>query len=284
MKIATIQNCQSNPTADYLQKALNKAEVEQFRLDHPSWTDLDAQERFLDGARSADFVFAQPTALPQLSPEALRDRFGEKLVLVTNLHYRGLTPDCCYVGSRASRVPGPLPYHSVVILDSFKRGHSVDECVSRFSFEGFDELGLFSIHSEAIAELKAREEDMPVKSVPLIERFYKTKRLFYTMNHPSIFMISRYMHQILMHIDAKPRRTDVTAMPDRLYHHQVLPIFDFVAERFGLTFRETQLYKQASDFFSLRSIVHSFYESYANEPLERLTLTPFATRRAIDRG
>ncbi|WP_157962051.1 WcbI family polysaccharide biosynthesis putative acetyltransferase [Acuticoccus kandeliae] len=270
MKIATIQNCQSQPTADYLQRAIADVDITQFRLDHPGWDDPVAQERFLDEAKNADFVFSQPNSRPLLTPAALNQRFGQKLVLVTNLHYRGLTPDCCYVGARASRLSGPLPYHSIVVLEAFRRGLSATECVSKFSPDGFEELGLFGVHDQALTELGHREADAPVKGVELINRFYRSHRLFYTMNHPTIFMMSRYMSQILKHIDVRQRRVDVAATPDRLAEHQVLPIFDFVADYFKLKYRTTQLYQNNYKFISINNIVDGFYRLYSKLPSDQL--------------
>ncbi|WMS40817.1 WcbI family polysaccharide biosynthesis putative acetyltransferase [Acuticoccus sp. MNP-M23] len=272
LKIATIQNCHSGPTAQFLTKALGNPEIEQFRLDVVGWNDPAAQEAFLDRVATADLVLAQRTRQPLLSPAALKANFGDRLLLVSNMHYAGLTPDCCYVGQRDGRVDGPMSYHSSVIIDAYKRGLSVADCLKLFSPEGFADLRLFDVHEEALAELAARDAQVPVKIVPIIRRFLTTDRLFYTMNHPTMFLVSRYMMALLRHLGIRHRRVDTAGIRDVLKAGQVLPIHDFVAAHFELKYRSTQLYQNHANFMDLRQVVEGFYKAYAAKPRESITV------------
>jgi hypothetical protein len=52
---------------------------------------------------------------------------------MTDLVFRGLHPDICYLGSMGRRVQGPLgDAHSKLIISAYLNGYSTDECVQFF--------------------------------------------------------------------------------------------------------------------------------------------------------
>lgn len=275
IRIATIQNCQSGSTGAYLSAALPNATVDQFRLDMPTWNDPDEQERFIARNRDADLVLVQPNQQAGISPQRLQGEFGERVTVLCNLYYCGLTPDCVYVGSRARRVAGPLDYHSIIVLDAYKRGLAVAACEARFGGDGFDDLLLYDAHAHSLDTLRQRERQfgVAVSAVPLIERGWREERLFYTANHPTAALLARYMDEVLTHLGIAAAPVETARLRDPLIHANVLPIFDCVAEHHDLLFRTTQQYSTVQRRFApLRQIIEGFYRSYDEASADDLVL------------
>lgn len=104
----------------------------------------------------------------------------------------GQTPNLRYLNHKdIGRILGPLDaYHDVGILREWLR--------SRFGTDhGLKELDSDAIATKSLSDLQIRESHCDVIISDLIQENYKSKKLFFTFNHPTIWLLEKIAERIL---------------------------------------------------------------------------------------
>ena len=269
MRVAIIGNCQVESFAVAAEHMLDGPEISIFDYSQTYSRSEEDRRRYVLGLHSTDYVFAQTATFSHTSEHDLREVLGDRLVTIANFYFRGLFPDTCYIGDFHARLEKPSTLHSVIVLDGFRRGLSEEAVCDRFRSITLDELGLGEAWASSLVEMRAREAggvlDVPVGD--LMEEACRRYPAFLTMNHPSGRLVTQYFSKVLDHLGVSHRLPAEGTYPDALARHDMLPIYDFVAERHELSYRTGQSWKVNSlgGAVSREDYVAACYQAYAKQ-------------------
>ncbi len=204
MKVLVIGNCQARPLGNLIAKYTNHDVTEPIIL-HLS-KDAEAQEH-QDRIAQADLVLAQATA-PGFRPGHLRSDLlkqtgsgsgagtgSGRVVVWPNVFFAGQHPYLRYLThSQFGRVLGPMEAtHDIRLLDVWfqsRKGVTFNPALSEAGCEQ-------RVYDTSLRELRAREQNCDVIISDLVETHFETQRLFFTFNHPSLWLLTRLAERIL---------------------------------------------------------------------------------------
>ncbi|MBW7470472.1 WcbI family polysaccharide biosynthesis putative acetyltransferase [Marinobacter sp. F4218] len=200
IKIVVVGNCQARPLAKILESLNPRIDVTTTAIVH--LLKNENFEEYQPAFDEADLIVSQlvfdsyPCEFVRTS--VLKERYGKKVLSIVNLYFTGYTPDWFYI-----RIPGKGPlkgpmgdYHNRTIFDAWQSGKSISEASSRILSEEYNQKYV-SEPSHSLDLLREREEIVDVKITDVIDKYQTKKRLFFTFNHPSMFLIRRYAKRIL---------------------------------------------------------------------------------------
>lgn len=256
---------------------LTNAVIHVFDCSEPYSRDEEKRREFADGLGQCDFIFAQLNTFNHTSEHDLRARYGAKVVTIANFYFRGLFPDSCYVGAFGHRLDDPTLVNSVVVLDAFRRGLSEAAAVRSFTLETFIRLRLLGAWESSMAEMRWREADgaVDVPCAALIDEACRRYPAFLTMNHPSAALLTEYVARVFREIGIRHDFINPLNMPDPLAAHDTTPVFDFVADYFGLPYRTSQCWKinaLQQRYIGVEDYVGAFYAAYRAVPRDKLVV------------
>lgn len=263
IKVAFIGNCQVDVYRQLInahKSSLDVSSIEVWRL-RPSDFDL-ASNKLLD----YDLIVTQPLST-YYGPLALENlRATHKNVLtIHNIYFKGYHPDCEYIGPIGKRLRSPIgDYHSKVTHQAFEKGLGPDIAIDQILNFSTDRVR--SIFDESADELRRREIgiDVPVTNLVLSELGWN---YFFTFNHPTLALHSRYLQSIAKALGLK---LYLNAISDPLLDHTHFPIYPSVAKALdlppnlqeGVTFTSPKAIGGHS--YDLPSFCNACYASYAN--------------------
>lgn len=204
IRIAVVANCQARPLAYLLSMLAPQVEIVGVTITHLAKLSDEAEAlRLYD---DADYIFAQlvqdtyPT--PFLRTRRLKQRYDNKVVSWPNIFYRGQCPELCYITRPGiGRILSPLgEYHNIFIYEAWRDGMSVSDTVSMFSNGGDWLERLIAEPEKSLEELKSRETDLDTTISSEISENWRTKRLFFTSNHPSSWLLETVARRLLNRI------------------------------------------------------------------------------------
>lgn len=186
MKLLVIGNCQARPMAHILAKGLGATALPPIIVHLAREANAQHDLALMD---DADLIFAQFTDAnfkPQhVAMRTVKDRHPDKTIVWPNIFYAGQQPWLRYVThAEKGRVRGdPMgDYHDLRLLDLWFR--------DRLGRSPVD-LGITpqQVHDHSINELRMRERECDIGVTDLIEALRFERRLFFTMNHPTYWLM-----------------------------------------------------------------------------------------------
>ncbi|QJU57623.1 hypothetical protein HL653_07315 [Sphingomonas sp. AP4-R1] len=238
----------------------------------------------MDACSSSDVIFAQRIRddypLEFVRTGELKSAFPN-VISWPNIYFSGYFPDIEYIYlDDIGKLVGPLDdYHPMMIYRSYIQGLGVEECLARYSLEHFSDAYPDPIE-QSLAELRAREGDTDLKISDFIDNNLSLRKLFYTVNHPSNYLLFEMAKRMAEAMGG--------AMEQRSLHPYSLsrvniPIYTSVRVGYGLgslaegsfvglsrLSLQTPLNQVTTKVFEgLREVVESFYHFYSSTPLLR---------------
>lgn len=201
IKVVVVGNCQARPLAEVLENLNPAIEVTAIAIVHllKSEQFTEYQEAF----KEADLIISQ-LVLDTYPCEFVRTNFlkstyGDRVISIVNLYYTGYTPDWFYI-----RIPnvGPLrgpmgDYHNRTIFESWQDNEKVSVAAERLRSRKYNKKYLPEIEN-SLQILREREKLVDVLITDLIQEKFKNKRLFFTFNHPTMFLLAEYASRVLI--------------------------------------------------------------------------------------
>jgi len=142
--------------------------------------------------RTADVIFSQPVNAnyrdePRLSTNWIKEnrKGGSKLFIFVPLYFSAYFPQLGYLPSQESL---RMPYFDFNICILYAAGYTPAQAAEIITSEDFYDKGFIEAEvSRAIEELRRREEvaGADIKVSALIESNYRSRLLFFTLNHPA---------------------------------------------------------------------------------------------------
>jgi hypothetical protein len=193
-KIVVVGNCQARPVSHILGVRTEAQMLEPIVLHLATAAEENRHGAILE---SADLILAQYTASlfkpKHLASESIFNKHPQKTLVWTNLFYSGQQPFLRYLTSpEHGRILGPLDtYHDLRILRRWAllRGRSD---VHEFN----DADVLERARRASLDEIRQRESNCAVGVADLIESHRDQRRLFFTFNHPSLWLLEQTCKRI----------------------------------------------------------------------------------------
>jgi hypothetical protein len=196
MKVLVIGNCQARPLGNLLAKYTECDVLEPIILHLAK----DAEKvEHLERIVAADLVLAQATASlfkpSYLRSDVLKQTFTDRIMVWPNVFFVGQHPYLRYLThSQFGRVLGPMEAtHDMRIVNAWFQSRKGETFNPRLAEAGYEQW----VYDTSIRELQGREASCDVVISDLIESHFETQRLFFTFNHPSLWLLSRLAERIL---------------------------------------------------------------------------------------
>jgi hypothetical protein len=224
------------------------------------------QVRFAESRmEDADFILLQSDGTGPYGVEAVKKKYPDKVIRISNFSFRGLHPDMVYIGRPSDMLRDPSLYHSLAVLEAFCAGRSEKWAQNHaLTPENFEKLGLWRAWDQSIEEAQREDEQQDVRAANLVDEFCRLRCGFFAFNHPNLFLLHEYLLKIFAWASIKAEPADLAVLQDPLRQYDALPIYDFVAEKYGLPYRTTQDFYLGSfsRFVDGATFVSLSYESY----------------------
>jgi hypothetical protein len=278
MRCAVVANCQARPVAELLQKRSLGLEIGGIIITHLASTGTEAADLAL--LRSADLIFAQFVTdqyhAAHLATSRLRQAFGERLVSWPNIYFRGQCPDLSYASvAELPRLQGPLrDYHLRSVHACWRNGTSQQMCLSMLQQPDPGYPGVLAdIADQSLAELKMREASLNVGIADIIEAHWRHRRLFFTFNHPALYLLAELASRLLKIVGIAPSDLSCEGAPEPL-SLIVPPVLRREAESFARSFANDTIKGAAVQVehgklvigktctYDLAALIEQFYIAY----------------------
>lgn len=205
MNIIIIGNCQSTHIKWILQTITDSSK---HKIDSILVNTLTAEdeERVCKLLSKQDLIITQRIystfKFEFVQTDFIRNNFKTNILQIPNLYFRGNTPDLIYLSLKNTRILSPLgDYHHHCIYECWKNKKNIKDTVKFVQSENLmkNHPELFSSVESSLNELKEREEVLDIKISDFIEKNWKTKRLFFTFNHPTTLLLLTLVKRIMKH-------------------------------------------------------------------------------------
>jgi hypothetical protein len=200
MRIQVIANCQARPISNLLPRLLLDCETLEPIILHLAKPE-DRKEH-LEQIANADLIFAQLTQdafrAAHLSTPALKEKFGEKVVVWPNIFFMGQQPYLRYfTHNKLGRMMGPLEaMHDLRLYHSWKSTGRVDPAAIEKSDPDFVDFA----RKTSLKELQTKEAKCDVAISDFLTSQADREPLFYTFNHPNLTVLGEMARRILTHV------------------------------------------------------------------------------------
>jgi len=191
---------------------------------------------------SADFIFCQRVSedyeVEFIRPSAIKSLYGQKSRLWPNIYFDGYFPGIEYIYTPNGKLTGPLSdYHFRALRQGWDDGVPAAELT-----EGFlrGELAAFPSNpvERSLNMLRDREVGLDVPISDYIATRFRSRKMFYSMNHPDngtlIEMMTRLFGSVGLPWDAS-REPLISSFPYTLNQIDI-PCLPWVHQRYGMWF------------------------------------------------
>jgi hypothetical protein len=227
----------------------------------------------------------QPGGQGIFNAAAIKQEFPKKTIIIAALYFRGLQPDCCYLGTYADRFQTPSLYHSVMVLDAFLQGKNEKHALQSLTMENFERLGLVSAWENSVDEMRRRDEALDIPAAEIVETYCLEFCGFHSVNHPTLAMLHHYISIVLRHLGIAFRLMDLAAAKDPLVSQDIFPLHDFVAEFYELPYRTSQhwmIYHLGKKYLDREEYIRRCFAAYNKvDPKKLIVHSPEDLRRSL---
>ena len=166
--------------------------------------------------QDADLILAQRTSddfpIPHLRSQTVRDSYGDRVVIWPNLFFAGQQPYLRYLThTQFGRIHSPLgDYHDLRHLRAWFENRQGVDFLKRITEADY----VTDYTNRSLADLHQREADCDVGIADLVTDYHAQQALFFTFNHPRIWLLGKLGERILDKIgQAAPIKTDSMREP-----------------------------------------------------------------------
>ena len=238
----------------------------------------DKASQYRTMMETSDFVFhfnVKPGfAVPELEAAKVKALVGERSRTITNLYFRGLHPDLCYVGPMNRRTIGPFgDYHSRAVIAAYRLGLPPAAALKILNTPNFMEaLGYRAVFRDSISDLKTRDTELDIGFADQMETLLLGSALpMYTFNHPAPWLILAFARFILESVGLPVDDVPNEILPAWLLNGPVLPVLPTLREWFGLPYSLGRWKPPGTnDWLSTEAAVTLLTQSYATAAPESL--------------
>lgn len=286
-------NCQIEPLRAILESDRHFAEQYQFLdlnpvhlLNSDDVPDLEAK------ITQADLFIYQLVSdgyqgVEQFGTDYLCSRLPKtaKAISIPGAYFTGYHPAMInFKDGEGNKITEPCDYHDVNLLYLFDRGTSVRETLSIIQQADFyqPQYVLNNLDS-TLKELRRREEQVDIGISEFIASNYRQYKLFHTMNHPGIVIISYLVDRILQHLKLPSTgNLQQWLQRDEVLDYTDFPLYPSVTKGLGIKFSDRQQYNIRGEVLSLKQALELFFAFYEQNPeLVKLNIIQHQEKYAV---
>lgn len=272
MKIICYGNCQVGAVSGYLNKIgkINKYYA-CFSIDY----NIDY---FYKELETTDILILQPINDNYKNDNRLSSlsiinycKINTKIIMMQSYYFNFYYPDLQYLSNNNIILNKPIDYHYKTIIDSYNNNMSIDEYIIKYMDSNLYSIDYLNNNANiSIKELKKRYNEMIdkynnkniffINTLDFIENNYKEILLFYSMNHPSKYLMIEIIKHIfkILDIDEKyiDNDGDYISTPKCILNKCIQNVVNFDINNYKpLTLKEENIYK----------IVKLYYNEYSKD-------------------
>lgn len=264
-KVLILANCQGQALYSLLKK--NPDFIKQFELIHIDPIHLlkiQDSERILSIIATLDVIIYQPIGSNYgvfASDNILKHlKLNAKAISFPVAYFTGYNPEVIYLKNfDGKKVSVPFDYNDLNIMRMFAEKLSIPEIVNHLESNTFYSQEFLERNCElSLNTLAEREKGLDIRITPFIENNYKSKRLFFSMNHPSNEVLFEIVQQLFELLGLQEARTPHLA--NELLGRTRLYLYPSVLKNFDL-FSDNQIIIDNVKF-SLENYVRECYTTY----------------------
>lgn len=219
MKVLVVGNCQARPLSLLLDLMVPDATVLEpvvVQLVRPR-----DEAPVLSRMAEADVILAQLVG-PAYRAECVRtnvlkDRFGDRVHSWVNLYWRGQNPELVYKRELSSPLLPLGDYHIEAVYEGWSQGADAARVAARLADRDWNAERYGNVGQASLHELAERERLADAQITDVIASAGSSRRLFFTMNHPTLELLSLYAVRLLRAIGVTPAcQPPPGAMPEPL--------------------------------------------------------------------
>lgn len=228
---------------------------------------LVERQHLLEQAESVGLLVHQPVAdgYAPASTNSVTGRLNAnaKTISFPVLWFDGYTPDMVSLKQSGSALKFPSNYHSRVIANAYAAGYSALEAAQLFDAPEFvaPEVPL-EIANNSIGTLARRESELDIHVSKYIEDNFREKRLFFTFNHPTGWLLYHVADEILSRLGLPPLPADVKRQFGNILGRDRWPDLLSVHRGLELQFERCSLYRNTSGTLDIAAMCESYYRFY----------------------
>lgn len=217
---------------------------------------------------SADLIISAPLTNKWgvFEKDVLKAKYKDKIFFYNRPFFEAIHPDCFYPrfvgGSSASPVGD---YHSRLVLSSYAKKLSPEDCVQSFNINTFVDMGYDKIQKDSFAKLLEKDKDVDLKIHDFVLENYQESPLFYTINHPTHIFNAYICKMIIKKLGVALVTDDTYLTHSSLLNNTVWPVHDFWADHLSLKYRNN-MFGRAGYTLDLEFFVRRSYANYARLP------------------
>lgn len=181
-----------------------------------------------------------------------------------SIYWDGYNPELFYFkNENGASFTEFFDYHHLVVYSGYIEGRSISEVskdilnIDRFSYSD-------SLAQKSLSDLASRESKLDLKVASFISSNFKTKRLFWTFNHPASPIMLEVAQQTLKALDITDDLPDV--LPHEVLNNTIYPILPSVKSALGLTFENENGIVVRGDKLSIIDAISKYYFLYDKYP------------------
>lgn len=204
-----------------------------------------------------------------------------KSIAIPGAYFTGYHPATINLkDGEGNKITEPCDYHDVNLLYLFDLGKTVTETIDLIQQADFyqSEYVLNNLDI-TLNELRRREEDLDISISDFIEQNYRQAKLFHTINHPGVGVLTYLANRILESLELA---TEPNLPQSEVLNFTAFPIYPSVAKALKLDFVTKPQYTIKGETFNLKQAVELFFDFYAeNRELVKLNIIQHQEKYAV---
>ena len=273
MNITVIGNCQARPIAELLSKSISRPAKVETIIAHLAHTYEPSEIKKL--LENSDIIITQRIAdnftCPDIVTSNIRKRVNASVLVIHNLYFRGYNPELVYIRFPGEgTLTGPLgDYHHQLIFEAWRSNYTKPQAEEYCNELAVWERKFTGIFQSSLLEFKEREKFVDVKMLNSIQEHFASRRLFFTFNHPTAFLLKLQVDKIIDALGLAVIDAELTNEPLDLI---VPPLSNYTINSHSLLLPNVQEFKglqSQSDgsfkrpaYYSLSQLIDIFYGIY----------------------
>lgn len=236
---------------------------------------------FLNKVTNADIIITQPIKQNYRDTNYLHTEFilnnakhDAQIIIIPSLHF-----DFYYIDLIYKKIRDPSDYHYDYLfkcyVDRKKEEYYLNEYVNNVHLKTKFELE--KIANESLIELERRENEnikyndirqcTLITASNFIKNTYKKKLLFYSMNHPSKYVLQHIGEKIL---DSLHIKNNINYEIDPLFNHERAIIYKCIQPvvEFNIDYIKPRMNNHNLE--DIREIIHKYYETYNKYNIDQI--------------
>lgn len=215
-----------------------------------------------------DLFVAQPVGPDYLAPGTLGLKAllpkSARTLLMPVAWFNAYNPDMQWLRKKdGTLLSGPYGnYHSTIIVDAYKAGWSIGRAVDAFNGHTTRTDAAENLAAN-FAELRRRETILDITISHEIERTFRSRHLFSTVNHPNLYLQDYVTDRILEHIAVDPLPESARDRRDPL-GDVIWPVTENRSRALDLEFRAPDFIVKGASV-SIRTFVEESYKFYRKQ-------------------